>query len=226
MSAYLDMVGKQFGRLFVEQVSQDKVFQPKKGKPVPYLLCTCTCGKQKDILANNLKSGKTLSCGCLHREQTSKARTTHGHTRVGADGKQVMSKEYKAWAHMLSRCYDEHDGKYHVYGARGIIVCPEWRESFEAFFAYVGAAPSSAYSLDRERVHGNYEPGNVRWATTTEQAYNKQNTVRVRYRRKSYTLLELEQRTGIPRETLRVRIKNGWTVREAVETPLRGRAKP
>ena len=62
---------------------------------------------------------------------------------------------------------------YPNYGGRGISVCREWRDSFECFLLCVGARPTSKHSIDRfPNNDGNYEPGNVRWATKTEQDRN------------------------------------------------------
>lgn len=73
---------------------------------------------------------------------------------------------------MISRCHDPRDASFERYGGRGISVCIEWRESFEAFALHVGDRPLGM-SLDRINNSGNYEPGNVRWATPKEQANNR-----------------------------------------------------
>ncbi len=78
---------------------------------------------------------------------------------------------YWVWTAMKARCHNPRNKSYHRYGARGISVCQEWRDSFLAFKAYVGEQPEGL-TLDRIDSSGNYEPGNVRWATYTEQARN------------------------------------------------------
>jgi hypothetical protein len=62
---------------------------------------------------------------------------------------------------------------FRLYGARGVIVCDRWRDSFENFLADVGFKPLPNLSLDRIDNSGNYEPGNVRWATQKEQINNR-----------------------------------------------------
>jgi hypothetical protein len=72
---------------------------------------------------------------------------------------------------MIQRCHSPKNKSYPRYGERGIQVCTEWRESFEAFSAHMGIRPEGL-TLDRINSKGNYEPGNVRWATYTQQARN------------------------------------------------------
>lgn len=84
--------------------------------------------------------------------------------------------EYKVWAAMKQRCQNPRNSRYHRYGGRGITVCPEWLDSFDAFLAHVGPRPSKGYSLERINNNGNYEPGNVKWATHQQQALNRSTT--------------------------------------------------
>ena len=75
---------------------------------------------------------------------------------------------------MITRCESTMPKLYKLYGATGIQVCERWRTSFENFLADVGRAPSPKHSLDRWPDNaGNYEPGNVRWATASQQAFNR-----------------------------------------------------
>lgn len=88
-------------------------------------------------------------------------------------------KEYATWTGMKSRCSNPNETGYANYGGRGISVCAEWRHDFQAFFEYMGPKPDPSYSIDRIDVDGNYEPGNVRWATPKEQANNKRPRAKV-----------------------------------------------
>ena len=155
----IDMLGKVFGRLTV--VSE----APKVGRQ--YLWhCDCECGGAVVAFGGNLRKGQTQSCGCLRSEQLLTALTTHGMTDTPT---------YKAWAGMRTRCYTK-GPDYKDYGARGVLVCDAWLNSFEAFYKDMGFKPDNC-SIDRIDNDGNYEPSNCRWATLEEQAQNKRNTV-------------------------------------------------
>lgn len=73
----------------------------------------------------------------------------------------------------MTRCYNPKAINWEYYGGRGIKVHPSWRQSFQAFIADVGRAPSDRHTIDRVETDGNYEPGNVRWATAKEQRGNQ-----------------------------------------------------
>ncbi len=144
-----------------------------------YAECLCTCGNTKTVRLDTI--GKTIfSCGCLRSEmmkvrgaRTGKLARKHGD---GGQGRQ-RAPEYRAWAHMKNRCFNPNNKEFHYWGGRGITVCPQRKDSYEAFLADVGRKPIGKYSLDRINVDGNYEPGNVRWATDFEQANNKRKYV-------------------------------------------------
>lgn len=94
---------------------------------------------------------------------------THGHTRGGK-----QSPTYISWNSMIARCHREKHPYFADYGGRGISVCDRWRHSFANFLADVGERPPGK-TLDRVDVDGDYCPGNVRWATLTEQRWNRRD---------------------------------------------------
>jgi hypothetical protein len=193
----LDLKGRTFGHLTVLR---------EEGR-TPHgnvtWRCRCVCGKSIVVTSGNLRQGQS-SCGCAVK------------TRDGRSG----TPEYEVWRAMIARCADATD---ETYGGRGIKVCQRWRDSFEAFLADVGPRPTgrngkrAAYSLDRfPRRDGNYEPGNVRWATWKEQENNRGNNRRVLFDAMELTLAEWEARTGIGRKTIAYRLDHDWSIAEAL----------
>lgn len=165
-------VGKRFGRLVVLGMGVPN----KQGRS--RWLCRCDCGAQKEILAGKLTCGNTRSCGCLRREvcaerarERNEKNVKHGLTRVG-----TRHPLYWTWTSMLRRCQVPTRKDYKNYGGRGIRVCKRWEE-FDLYLADVmaeiGPKPGSEYSIDRIDNEGNYEPGNIRWATPKQQVNNR-----------------------------------------------------
>ena len=106
-----------------------------------------------------------------------------GHASLTRRHGMCLTPEYHAWRSMISRCENPKHPEYKNYGERGISVCEEWRASFERFFSYVGSRPSTAHSLDRfPNNDGNYEPGNVRWALSSEQNRNRRDNHWIEFR--------------------------------------------
>lgn len=128
--------------------------------------CLCDCGNIHVTNGSSVKYGHTLSCGCLHTENTKAANTTHGMSR---------SSIYYIYNAMLARCYNTRNEKYPIYGARGITVCDSWRASFSNFYMDMSNRPDGL-TLERLDVNGNYCKENCIWDTPTEQAFNQRES--------------------------------------------------
>lgn len=133
------------------------------------------------------------------------------------------SAEYGAWSQMKRRCYNRNTPQWKDWGGRGITVCQRWLDSYADFVADVGRRPSARHSLDRwPNPNGNYEPGNVRWATQIQQVRNMpQHNRIVTANGLSLCTTEWQERTGIHRRTITTRLANGWKPEQAVTVPPR-----
>lgn len=149
-----DLTGLVFGRLcVVERVASAS--RPK-------WKCVCQCSAIKAVMAVELKSGKTKSCGCYDADRKRLDTVKHGRTRTPT---------YNCWANMKARCENKNRSDFKNYGGRGICVCESWSE-FANFLADMGEKPGGL-SIDRIDNNGNYEPGNCRWATASQQRRNQ-----------------------------------------------------
>ena len=131
-----------------------------------------------------------------------------------------MSPERSAWYAMKRRCFDRSHESYDRYGGRGITVCEAWVHSFDAFYHDVGPRPGPEYSLDRyPDNNGNYQPGNVRWATRTEQMRNTRHNRILTFQGQSRTMVEWAEIIGIAGETLRLRLTERGSVERTLAEP-------
>ncbi len=129
---------------------------------------------------------------------------------------------YQAWSMMKQRCYNPKTERFECWGGRGIRVCERWlgkKVGFLNFLADMGIRPSKEHTLDRINNDGDYEPGNCRWATRTEQNRNKSDCVILEHDGKRMTIAEWARHVGLEERTLAHRIQNGWDVPKALATP-------
>lgn len=198
----VDLTGQRFGKLTVIKRECSTLVL---GAWI--WLCKCDCGRQVVAPTNRLRAKRVWHCGCM------------GHGRHSMSG----TKVHRAWQSMKERCYNPNHSDFHNYGQRGIVVCDKWRTDFLSFYEHIGDPPSERHSVDRIDMNGNYEPGNVRWATPKEQARNQRNNRLLTYKGERHCLNEWAEILSVKPITLYHRIRNGWTVERAFETPVEPR---
>ncbi len=204
----IDISGQRFGRLLALSSAESTP------KGVMWN-CKCDCGSACTVLGSHLRSGNTNSCGCLHRERILLVATTHGYTHTST---------YKTWGSMKQRCLNPKNPSYKNYGGRGIKLCERWM-SFGAFLSDMGPRPKGK-SIERLDNDGNYEPSNCAWATIREQANNCRKNRFVEFRGNTVSISEAHR---ISQSKIRLalvydRIQRGWTIDEALTSPLLSQA--
>lgn len=136
------------------------------------------------------------------------------------------ASEYRAWQTMRLRCTEPSNPAYANYGGRGIKVCDRWLESVENFIADMGPKPSPKHELDRwPDNNGNYEPGNCRWATRSENDRNRRSSRLIECRGETLALAAWAERSGVRADTIGERLAAGWEPERAIFTPARFKPK-
>jgi hypothetical protein len=183
---FVDLTGQAFGRLTVLEYLGKQRYR-----------CRCTCGRESFPSALSLRRGDSKSCGCYKLEinqvqakiigtkfgpitgkQTGplsikhaiQATVVHGMSRVSTG----YHPFYFTWSNMMARCYNPKAAGYANYGGRGIKVFEAWHScpNFLLKLEELGPRPEG-FSIDRINNDGDYEPGNIRWASRKEQQGNR-----------------------------------------------------
>lgn len=201
MSAFVDLKDQRFGRLTVIRRAGSS------GGAVVWE-CLCDCGQTTFLTGWTLKSGNTMSCGCLKRELDHVRHFKHGLT---------SSSEHAIWTAMIQRCTNPKNKDYHRYGGRGIDVCQLWRD-FMAFYLDMGQRPSSLHSLERRDNNAGYSKDNCYWATKEQQSYNTSSNRWLTANGKTQTLTQWSKELGLSPASLRDRLENGWSMERALST--------
>lgn len=198
---FVDLIGSVFGMLTVTEFIGFR-------KAIAVWKCRCECGNDANAFSNQLKAGRSWHCGCQSK-QTGKSKHPLFHT----------------WHGMLERCNNQNGDRYKRYGGRGIKVCERWANSFEAFVEDVGPRPSPQHSLDRyPNNDGDYEPGNVRWATQQEQMRNTHRSQWLTFNGETKFINDWAEQLGITRQALHQRLQR-MPVEEALGYVKGGRPR-
>jgi hypothetical protein len=171
MNKVIDLTGERFGRLTV--VEFDRLQNHKT-----YWKCACDCGLTVVATGNNLRSGNTKSCGCLHKE---KVRAVGKSNAKHSESHDNRTRLYNIWCSMRRRCTENPDAyAYKWYGAKGVKVCEEWNDYgvFKEWALSHGYADN--LTIDRIDPNKGYYPENCQWLTRSENTAkaNKNHTSR------------------------------------------------
>lgn len=211
-----DLTGRRFGMLTV--IGRAPNYEKGKNKMSRWE-CLCDCGNTRTYLGTVLQRGDANSCGCQKARWNGEAHTTHGGSK---------SRLYRRWAIIKRRCADTSIEHARNYRNRGITVCEEWLgpngyANFREWALNNGYSPE--LTIDRIDNEKGYSPDNCRWIPEKEQHSNVRNNVWLEYKGGMYLVSQLSAMSGIPADTLRDRVRRGWSVDKAVETPVKPRKK-
>lgn len=199
------MIGKRFGKLTVIDKSKKRA----KNGTIKYV-CKCDCGNTSIIRGDHLRSGETLSCGCLIKK--------YGTSKYVKQGQSTLNTRlYKIYDKMKQRCYNKNVRNYHDYGERGIKVCDEWLNDFMVFYTWsFENGYKEDLTIDRINVNGNYEPSNCRWVDNETQQNNKRNSVYLTYNGKTQSIAQWSRELRLKQSTLYYRYHRGYTDTECL----------
>lgn len=185
-------------------------FDHKDDRARKHYRCLCDCGNETLRQGSEIISG-AKSCGCLQKSKKGLSNTPEGRTLNRA----------------MQRCYNINEKSYEDYGGRGITVSQRYKgtDGVENFIQDVGTKPGPGFSIDRIDNDGNYCPGNLQWSTDKQQADHKRNTRLITYKGETLNIAQWSERVGIHRSITRTRLESGWSVADALETPVTPRSR-
>lgn len=202
---FQNLTGQRFGALEVVEYLGPRQW-----------LCRCICGNIRPVNVSNLKSRVSDECRCglaaKPREGNGRLVPVHGGSGT---------PEYYSWYSMTQRCLNPQHESYPNYGGRGIQICERWVRSFTNFLTDMGTKPTPQHTIERLDPNGNYELGNCVWATAKEQARNRPGYNRLyTFNGETKCLAAWAEERGIYYHTLWDRIRAGWSVENALTTPV------
>lgn len=207
---FLDRSNVRYGRLVADRLAYFN------SRDQAYWHCRCDCGNSATVFGGNLTSGQSRSCGCMALEGNN---FRHGQAKTRAH-----TKEYDCWVSMKSRVLNPKNKRFMSYGGRGIHICERWLESFENFFADMGAKPSAKHTIHRVDNNGNYEPKNCIWATK-EQWWARSDSRMLEFRGQTKCVAEWAEVLSTSARNIYNRLKLGWTTERALTQPVRRQTK-
>lgn len=179
-------------------------------KPFKMVKCLCACGNTTNVFVANMKA--TVSCGCTRKRANV--------TVIGADNFSRYSHNLMQTYHnMISRCYNPKNKAYPSYGGRGVVVCDEWRNSFDSFIKWaLENGWKQGLHLDKDII-GNgmiYSPGTCKFVTSKENNNNRRGNIKFDYKGALLTVKQISEAENISDRIIYHRLKRGWSIGDAI----------
>ncbi len=210
-----NQIGVVYGNLTIIKAGKNKS---------DFVEAICQCGTVKKVLFQNIKQGKTISCGCIARKNASQ-RLIKYNKRTRESPAITVHPLYKIWAGMLKRCYNKNDISYKRYGALGVTICKEWRNSSVAFCTWgIENGWAKGLQLDKDLKGGGqklYSPETCCFVTRSQNCRLRKTSRFIEHNGETKTLVEWCEIYKLSHTTIIDRLKTGWSVKEALETPPR-----
>lgn len=203
----IDITGQRYERLTVIALKETK---NKKS----YWECKCDCGNTTIVRKDQLKSGKSKSCGCLNIEKIKQGRNhSHGHSKT---------RLYRTFHSMKARCCNPNNNDFKDYGGRGIKICEQWLNDFLEFRKWaLKTGYNDNLTIERINVNGNYEPSNCKWVTRKIQSRNTRQNNLITISGITKCFSEWCEIYSISKSTVKDRMNNGWETKQAITTPVK-----
>lgn len=178
-----------------------------------YVICECRCGKMTEINLNKITTGHTISCGCA---------LSGCQKGIGVKYTVVNYSIRASYGGMMARCYKKENKSFNNYGARGVVVCQEWINSYQAFLDWALANGwAKGLQLDKD-IKGTgflYSPKTCCWTTQKENCNYRTTNVKYDFRGENLTLPQICERWGYSYLLMRGRIYRGCSLDEALTMP-------
>ena len=175
----IDITGQKFNKLKAIKYVANKKW-----------LFECDCGKKVIKTTSDVKRNKIISC-----------------SKICTTGNPIKHCLYQTWDGIKKRCYQKNSTGYKNYGARGIKMCNEWKESFWNFVKDMGEKPFKSFSIERLDNNKNYSKDNCTWASSKEQSENRRNNIYIVYKNETYTFYTLSKLLNLKHSTVYWRLK-------------------
>ena len=182
-----------------------------KNKYRPFAKYSCICGKETIVCKWDVERGHTRSCGCMHVARAGKMNYVHGLRKHPL---------HATWCRMKNRCYNKMTKRYQTWGGRGIEICPEWKDNFQAFYDWaIANGWEQGLQIDRIDNDGNYSPTNCRFVSAKINSNNRRSNVFEHFRGEVLTRQQLVEKYGITHAMFYSRLRKGWDLERILTTP-------